>query len=56
MDDEAFEARASSAKRQAVASVELTAKERAIEKQERRADRETELSKAQLAPPDPAPA
>jgi hypothetical protein len=40
MEEDAFEARTATAKRQAVASVEMTASERAAEKMERRAYRE----------------
>jgi N6-adenosine-specific RNA methylase IME4 len=52
MADEAFEARAAGAKKQAVAAVELTAKERTAEKQQGRALREAELATKQVALPD----
>lgn len=52
MDDAAFEARAAIAKRQAVSSVDASAKERAGEKKTARAKREAELGAAQYALPD----
>lgn len=52
MSDEAFEMRASVAKRQAVASVDATSQERAEEKQNRRMEREAELGARQCALPD----
>ena len=51
LDDEAFEARAAVAKRQAVATVEATPAERTAEKKERRAEREAELAAVQTALP-----
>ena len=52
LDDAAFEARTALAKKQALASVELTAAERAAEKKERRADREADLGARQAALPE----
>jgi N6-adenosine-specific RNA methylase IME4 len=52
LDEDAFEERATVAKRQAVASVEATAAERASEKKERRQERETELGARLVALPD----
>jgi hypothetical protein len=52
MDNEAFEARVSVAKRKAVASVEATGQERAEEKKAARGAREAELGARQLALPD----
>jgi N6-adenosine-specific RNA methylase IME4 len=52
MDEEDFEARAAIAKKQAVASVEMTAAERAAEKHERRAEREADLGGRQAALPN----
>lgn len=51
LDDRSFEQRAATAKRQAVASVEATAAERAAEKKERRQEREEELGAHQTALP-----
>lgn len=51
MDDAAFEQRAAVAKKQAVSSVDATAAERAEEKKERRAERESELGARQIALP-----
>lgn len=51
MDDEAFEERTTTAKKQAVASVEMTAAERTAEKKERRQEREAELGAKQSALP-----
>jgi len=52
LDDEAFEARAASAKRQAISSIEETAKERAAGKMEARTVREQTLGAKQTALPD----
>lgn len=52
LDEDEFEARKAAAKRQAVASVEATAAERAAEKKERRQERETDLGERQSALPD----
>lgn len=51
LDDNAFEARAAAAKKEAVSSVDATAAERAAEKKERRTERETELGAKQVALP-----
>lgn len=52
LDDEAFAARVTAAKRQAVKSVDTTAKERAEEKKAARSEREVELGARQSALPD----
>ena len=51
LDDQAFEARVETAKRQAVASVEMTAAEKMAEKRERREEREADLGARQAALP-----
>ena len=52
LNEDDFEARTATAKKQAVSSVEATAAERTAEKQERRAERETELAAKQTALPE----
>jgi hypothetical protein len=52
LPDDKFKQRAVTAKKQAVASVEATAAERAVEKKERRLEREAELRAKQSALPE----
>jgi N6-adenosine-specific RNA methylase IME4 len=52
LDDDVFEARTAAAKKQALASVEMTRAERTAEKKQRRQEREADLGARQAALPD----